>query len=167
MLSCLIHSPLQSVHRVDQVFLKAGRIGKYLRAITLVAPRQQITVIHVRECCEFLEYMRVLFHILPHPLSVRNVRRMGLDPIGTQVYQSAEAHRQIFLGHRLTKEAVPLCPCTVCVPLRAQYETTWGMSGAEPDVRVRVRAGVVAVGVEDTGPRPIVPIATAVEAPTK
>lgn len=38
-----------------------------------------------------------------------------------------------------------------------------GMSGAKTDVRVRVRAGVVAVRREDASVHTIVPIATAVE----
>lgn len=39
------------------------------------------------------------------------------------------------------------------------------MSGAEADVRVRVRPAVVAIGSEDASVRAIVPIAAAVEGP--
>ncbi|MBQ6052965.1 MAG: hypothetical protein IJL30_06765 [Clostridia bacterium] len=45
-----------------------------------------------------------------------------------------------------------------------QYLTV-GVSGAERDVRVRVRAGVVAVRVEHAGVRRVVVVAAAVERP--
>ena len=41
------------------------------------------------------------------------------------------------------------------------------MSGAEADVAVRVRAGVVAIGVEDPGVGTVVPVAAAVEGPQR
>jgi len=58
-----------------------------------------------------------------------------------------------------------LSPCTVLVPLERQASDVWGQSGAEADVRVGVRAGVVAVHVEHTGVGPVVPVATAIREP--
>lgn len=58
-----------------------------------------------------------------------------------------------------------MSPCTVLVPLERQASDVWGQSGAEPDVRVGVRTGVVAVQVEDTGVGPVVPVATAIREP--
>jgi hypothetical protein len=43
---------------------------------------------------------------------------------------------------------------------------TAGQSGAEADVRVRIRATVVAVRIEHAGVGAIVPVATAVEGPS-
>jgi len=51
------------------------------------------------------------------------------------------------------------------VPLERQASDVWGQSGAEPDVRVGVRTGVVAVQVEDTGVGTVVPVAAAIREP--
>lgn len=55
-----------------------------------------------------------------------------------------------------------MSPCTVLVPRERQASDVWRQSGAEPDVRVRIRAGIVAVRVEDTGVRRVVPVAAAI-----
>lgn len=51
------------------------------------------------------------------------------------------------------------------MPRERQASDVWGQSGAEPDVRVGVGAGVVAVQVEDTGAGTAVPAATAIREP--
>ncbi len=58
-----------------------------------------------------------------------------------------------------------MSPCTVLMPRERQASDVWGQSGAEPDVRVGVGAGVVAVQVEDTGVGTVVPVATAIREP--
>ena len=58
-----------------------------------------------------------------------------------------------------------MSPCTVLVPRERQASDVWGQSGAEPDVRVGVGAEVVAVRVEDTGVRRVVPVAAAIREP--
>lgn len=60
-----------------------------------------------------------------------------------------------------------MSPCTVLVPLERQASDVWGQSGAEPDVRVGVRTGVVAVQVEDTGVGTVVPVAAAIREPSR
>ena len=54
--------------------------------------------------------------------------------------------------------------CAESKPLSLQY-LTWRQSGAEADVRVDVRAGIVAVRVEHPSVGSVVPVATAVEKP--
>ena len=51
------------------------------------------------------------------------------------------------------------------MPRERQASDVWGQSGAEPDVRVGVGAEVVAVRVEDTGVRRVVPVAAAIREP--
>jgi hypothetical protein len=55
-----------------------------------------------------------------------------------------------------------LSPCSVLVPRERQASDVWGQSGAEPDVRVDVRAWIVAVQTEHTGCRTVVPVAAAI-----
>ena len=58
-----------------------------------------------------------------------------------------------------------MSPCTVLVPLERQASDVWGQSGAEADVRVGVRAGVVAVQREDASVGPVAPGAAAIREP--
>ena len=60
-----------------------------------------------------------------------------------------------------------MSPCTVLVPLERQASDVWRQSGAEPDVRVGVRTGVVAIRVEDAGVRRVVPVAAAIREPSR
>jgi len=48
------------------------------------------------------------------------------------------------------------------VPRERQASDVWGQSGAEPDVRVDVRTGIVAVHVENAGVGRVVPVAAAI-----
>ena len=105
-----VHLPLQTVDVVDDVFFKVGRIGQHFRAIAFVAPRQQITVIHVIEGRKPLENMRVLFHSATSSYP-------GLTG-AVQVWTLPERRltRRIFLGHKLTRGTVPLCPVLTVRP---------------------------------------------------
>ncbi|MDD3231114.1 MAG: hypothetical protein PHE09_18150 [Oscillospiraceae bacterium] len=53
--------------------------------------------------------------------------------------------------------------CTVLAPHERQASDVWGQSGTEPDVRVRVRTGVVAVRVEHASVAGVVPVAAAID----
>ena len=80
----LIRFPLETVDGVNDIFLKVRGIGKHACIIAFVAPCQQVSVIHIFECCETLEYMRVLFHI-HNPAAMP--RRCRIQ-IGTPVYMA-------------------------------------------------------------------------------
>ena len=57
----LVLMPLKPIHRIDQIILKEIGVLKHTILIALMFSRQQITIIHIVECCKLLKNMSVFF----------------------------------------------------------------------------------------------------------